>query len=64
MVPAIALTCFVGKLEHDVLIGNAADVANGRDARVVGIVLRSEVLQLQDLRLPLQLRSSKCVKFN
>lgn len=49
-------TCLVGEFEDDVSVGNATDVPNGSDAAVVGIVLRTKVLQLQDLRLPLQLR--------
>lgn len=50
------LTCFIGEPEDDPTVRNAADVPDGGNAAVVGIVFGPQVLQLQDLCFPLQLR--------
>lgn len=47
-------TRFVRESEGHHLVGNAADIPHRGDAAVIRVVLRSEVLQLQDLRFPLQ----------
>lgn len=53
----VCVTCFIGQSEDDPAVWNAAHVAYGGDAAVVSVVLRPQVLQLQDLSLPLQLRA-------
>lgn len=53
------LACFVGESEDNAAVGDPAHVPDRRDAAVVGIVLGTQVLQLQDLRFPLQLRAKQ-----
>lgn len=60
-VPPVEFTCFICEPEQDVFVRDAAHVAHGGNAAVVGIILRPQVLQLQDLRLPLQLRPTATV---
>lgn len=48
-------TCFVGQPEGHHFVRDVADVPDGSDAAVVGVVLRSKILQFQDLRFALQL---------
>lgn len=50
-------TCFIGQSEDDSAVSDAAHVPDGGDTAVVGVVLGSQVLQLQDFRFPLQLRA-------
>lgn len=46
-------TCFIGEAEGDHLVGDAADIPHRGDAAVIRVVLRAQVLQLQDLCLSL-----------
>lgn len=50
------MTCFIGESEDDPTVRNAAHVPDRGDAAVVRVVFRPQVLQLQDLCFPLQLR--------
>lgn len=50
----LELTGFVGEAEGDHFIRDAADIPHRGDAAVVGVVLRSQVLQLQDLGFSLE----------
>lgn len=43
-----SLTCGVCELEGDGFVRDAADVADGHLARVAGVILGPQVLQLQD----------------
>lgn len=52
-------TCLVGESEDDAAVRDAAHVPDGGDAAVVGVVLGPQVLQLQYLRFPLQLRPNR-----
>lgn len=52
-------TCLIGESEDDAAIRDAAHISDGGDAAVVGVVLRTQVLQLQYLRFPLQLRPNR-----
>lgn len=52
-------TCPVGEREDHAAIGDPAHVPDRGDAAVVGVVLRTQVLQLQYLCLPLQLRPNQ-----
>lgn len=40
----MARTCFVGESEENAFVGDATDAADGGGARVVSIVLRTQVL--------------------
>lgn len=55
----LPVTCLVGEAEDHAAVGDAADVPHRGDAAVVGVVLRPQVLQLQNLRLSLQLRPNQ-----
>lgn len=50
------VTCFIGEAEDDPMVRNAAHAPDGGDATVVSVVFGPQVLQLQDLCFPLQLR--------
>lgn len=52
-------TCLVGESEDHAAVGDAAHISDGGHAAVVGVVLRTQVLQLQNLRFPLQLGSNQ-----
>lgn len=60
-----ACTRGIGELEGDSLVWDAAHIAHGHLASIAGIVLGPQVLQLQDLRLPLgdsrSLESGTCL---
>lgn len=60
-VPCVIMccTCLIGESEDDAAIRDAAHISDGGDAAVVGVVLRTQVLQLQYLRFPLQLRPNR-----
>lgn len=47
-------TCPVGQTEEGALVSYTTDVPDGGDAGVVSVILRTEVLQLQYLRLALK----------
>lgn len=49
----------VGESEDHAAIGDPAHVPDRGDAAVVGVVLRTQVLQLQNLCFPLQLRPNQ-----
>lgn len=50
----MCITCPVVQIEEGALVSDAAHVTDRCDARVLGVILRTKVLQLQDLCLPLQ----------
>lgn len=50
----MCVTCPVVQTEVGALVSDAADVPDGRDAGVLGIILRTKILQLQDFRLTLE----------
>lgn len=52
-------TCPVSEREDHAAIGDPAHIPDRGDAAVVGVVLRTQVLQLQNLRFPLQLRPNQ-----
>lgn len=49
-------TCLIGESEDHAAVRDPTHVSHRGDAAVVGVVLRTQVLQLQNLRFPLQLR--------
>lgn len=49
-------TCFIRESEGHHLVRDAADIPHRGDAAVIRVVLRSEVLQLQDLRFSLRVQ--------
>lgn len=44
--PPQSFTCFVGEFEEDILVGDTTHIPDRGDAAVVGVILRSKVLQL------------------
>lgn len=49
-------TCLVGKSEDNTAVRNPTHISDRGDAAVVSVVLGTQILQLQNLRFPLQLR--------
>lgn len=56
----VCATCPVVQAEVGALVSDAADVPDGGDAGVFSVILRTKILQLQDLRLPLQSHTHTC----
>lgn len=52
-------TCLICESEDNTAIRDPTHIPDGGDAAVVGIVLRTQVLQLQNLCFPLQLRPNQ-----
>lgn len=52
-------TCLICESEDNTAIRDPTHISDGGDAAVVGVVLRTQVLQLQNLRFPLQLRPNQ-----
>lgn len=50
----LCATCPVVQIEEGALVPDPTHLADGGDAGVLGVILGTEVLQLQDLGLPLQ----------
>lgn len=52
-------TCLIGESEDNAAVRNPTHISDRGDAAVVGVILRTQVLQLQDLCFPLQLRPNQ-----
>lgn len=50
----VLCTCPVAQSKVGALVFNATDVPDGGEAGVVGVILRPQILQLQDLCLSLK----------
>lgn len=55
----VCLTSLIGESEDNTAVRDSTHISDGGDAAVVCVVLRTQVLQLQNLCFPLQLRPNQ-----